>query len=294
MSTSDAAQLFTSESVSMGHPDKVADQISDAVLDAMLKQDPASRVACETMVSTGMAVVAGEVTTNAYVEISDIVRETIERIGYTDGDMRFDAKSCSVLVSLKTQAAEIAEGVDREGAGDQGMMFGYACKESESLAPGTYMPLPLHLSHRLVERQAHARVNNLIPGLRPDAKSPVTLEYAAAGNPTRVTTVVRAPQHAAQRSGSGPTPGPPWTCRSSTRTRLARSASPHVVARGRGQGRQDGDGGFAAAVTESEAAAKAARADRAAWAFAARAARAARVARARAPMAARTVSTRAP
>lgn len=189
------SQLFTSESVSMGHPDKVADQISDAVLDAMLKQDPVSRVACETMVSTGMTVVAGEVTTSAYVEISDIVRDTITRIGYTDGDMRFDAKSCAVLVSLKTQAAEIAEGVDREGAGDQGMMFGYACKESETLAPGTFMPMPIHLSHRLVERQAHARVNNLIPGLRPDAKSQVTLEYDQDNNPTRVETVVLSTQH---------------------------------------------------------------------------------------------------
>jgi len=189
--------LFTSESVSMGHPDKVADAISDAVLDAMLFQDPGARVACETMVSTGMAVVAGEVTCAGYVEIPDIVRRTIERIGYTSADMCFDHLSCAVLVSLKQQSRDIAMGVDREGAGDQGMMFGYACRETEHLAPGTFMPLPIFLAHRLVEKHAEVRCNGAIKGLRPDAKSQVTLEYDEATNrPTRVHTVVLSTQHA--------------------------------------------------------------------------------------------------
>ncbi len=181
--------MFTSESVSMGHPDKVADQISDAVLDAMLKQDPMSRVACETMVSTGMAVVAGEVTTKAYVEISDIVRDTIRRIGYTSGDMAFDYESCSVLTSIKRQSADIAMGVDNEGAGDQGMMFGFACNETPEL-----MPLPVHLAHRLVEKHAEVREAGTIPGLRPDAKSQVTVEYEGL-QPVRVDTLVLSTQH---------------------------------------------------------------------------------------------------
>ncbi len=181
--------LFTSESVSMGHPDKVADQISDAVLDAMLEQDPMSRVACETMVSTGMAVVAGEVTTQAYVEISDVVRDTIHRIGYTSGDMAFDYESCSVLTSIKRQSADIAMGVDKEGAGDQGMMFGFACNETPEL-----MPLPIHLAHRLVERHALVRHDEIIPGLRPDAKSQVTVEYEGL-QPVRVDTLVLSTQH---------------------------------------------------------------------------------------------------
>ena len=189
--------LFTSESVSMGHPDKVADAISDAVLDAMLFQDPGARVACETMVSTGMAVVAGEVTCAGYVEIPDIVRRTIERIGYTSADMCFDHLSCAVLVSLKQQSRDIAMGVDREGAGDQGMMFGYACRETEHLSPGTFMPLPIFLAHRLVEKHAEVRCNKAIKGLRPDAKSQVTLEYDDTTNrPTRVHTVVLSTQHA--------------------------------------------------------------------------------------------------
>ncbi|MEM9082340.1 MAG: methionine adenosyltransferase [Planctomycetota bacterium] len=190
---------FTSESVSCGHPDKVADQISDAILDAMIGQDPDSRVACETMVSTGMAVIAGEVKTKAYVEISDIVRETIEEIGYTDGAMRFDSQSCAVLVSLKQQSPEITQGVERDGgeigAGDQGLMFGFACKESEDLAPGSYMPLPIFLSHRLVENHKLAREANTIEGLRPDAKSQVTFEYDETGRPIRVDTVVLSTQH---------------------------------------------------------------------------------------------------
>jgi S-adenosylmethionine synthetase len=183
------SHLFTSESVSMGHPDKVADQISDAVLDAMLEQDPRARVACETMVSTGMAVIAGEVTTSAYVEIADVVREVIRDIGYTTADMKFDYESCAVLTSIKKQSADIAMGVDREGAGDQGMMFGFACRETPE-----FMPLPIQLAHRLVERQAHVRRDGLIPGLRPDAKSQVTIEYDG-NKPVRVDTLVLSTQH---------------------------------------------------------------------------------------------------
>lgn len=187
--------LFTSESVSMGHPDKVADAISDAVLDAMLAGDPRSRVACETLVSTGMAVVSGEVTTNTYVDIDQTVRDTIEKIGYTDADMRFDYKSCAVLITLKKQSADIAMGVDKDGAGDQGMMFGYACRETEQLEHGTYMPLPIFLAHRLVEKQALCRQQGVFPGLRPDAKSQVTVEYDEKNNPVKVDTVVLSTQH---------------------------------------------------------------------------------------------------
>jgi len=182
--------LFTSESVSMGHPDKVADQISDAILDAMLAQDKYSRVACETLVSTGMAVVAGEVTTKAYVEIPDVVRDTIKEIGYTSGDMAFDYESCAVLTSIKRQSPDIAMGVDRDGAGDQGMMFGFACRETPQL-----MPLPIQLAHRLVEHHVGVRREELIPGLRPDAKSQVTVEYED-GKPVRIDTVVLSTQHA--------------------------------------------------------------------------------------------------
>ena len=184
-----SSHLFTSESVSMGHPDKVADQISDAVLDAMLKDDPNSRVACETMVATGLVIVAGEVRTRTYVDIPSIVRETIEDIGYTSGDMRFDSASCAVMVTLNQQSADIAQGVDVDGAGDQGMMFGFACRETPEL-----MPLPIELSHRLVERQAHVRESGAIPGLRPDAKSQVTVEYEGR-TPVRVDTVVLSTQH---------------------------------------------------------------------------------------------------
>ncbi|MFG0312807.1 MAG: methionine adenosyltransferase, partial [Phycisphaerales bacterium] len=182
-------QLFTSESVSMGHPDKVSDQISDAILDAMLTNDPYSRVAVETLVSTGMAVIAGEVTTEGYVDIPDVVRGVIRDIGYTDGDMRFDDESCAVLVSINQQSPDIAQGVNKEGAGDQGMMFGFACKETEEL-----MPLPLMLSHKLVAQQAHVRENGGVPGLRPDAKSQVTVEYDGR-KPVRVDTVVISTQH---------------------------------------------------------------------------------------------------
>ncbi len=173
----------------MGHPDKVADQISDAILDAMLEQDPQSRVACETLVSTGMVVLAGEVTTKAYVEIPDVVRETIKEIGYTSGDMAFDYESCAVLTSIKKQSPDIAMGVDRDGAGDQGMMFGFACNETPTL-----MPLPIHLAHRLVERHAAVRREGVIAGLRPDAKSQVTVEYDGL-RPVRVDTVVVSTQH---------------------------------------------------------------------------------------------------
>ncbi len=181
--------LFTSESVSMGHPDKVADQISDAVLDAMLADDPHSRVACETMVATGLVVVAGEVTTTTYVDIPDLVRETIRDIGYTSAELRFDADSSAVLVALNKQSRDIAQGVDREGAGDQGLMFGYACKETDA-----FMPLPVQLAHRLVEQQAHARREGIVSGLRPDAKSQVTVEYEG-NKPVRVETVVLSTQH---------------------------------------------------------------------------------------------------
>ncbi|MBK9189068.1 MAG: methionine adenosyltransferase [Phycisphaerales bacterium] len=184
-----AARLFTSESVSMGHPDKVADQISDAVLDSMLADDPFSRVACETLTATGLVVVAGEVTTRTYVDIPELVRRVVREIGYTSGEMRFDADSCSVLVALNKQSADIAQGVDREGAGDQGMMFGYACRETPE-----FMPLPIQLAHRLVEQQAHVRREGTIPGLRPDAKSQVTVEYDA-DKPVRVDTVVLSTQH---------------------------------------------------------------------------------------------------
>jgi S-adenosylmethionine synthetase len=191
-----ALTLFTSESVSMGHPDKVADQISDAVLDAMLADDPRSRVACETLCCTGLVVVAGEVTTTTYVNVPDLVRETVREIGYTTADMRFDADSCGVLVALNKQSPDIAMGVDKEGAGDQGMMFGYACRETPEL-----MPLPIQLAHRLVEQQAHVRREEIIPGLRPDAKSQVTVEYDGAnpsgegGKPVRVDTLVLSTQH---------------------------------------------------------------------------------------------------
>ncbi|GIW73816.1 MAG: S-adenosylmethionine synthase [Phycisphaerales bacterium] len=181
--------LFTSESVSMGHPDKVADQISDAILDVMLADDPYSRVAVETMVATGLVVVAGEVTTTTYVDIQDVVRQTIRDIGYDDAEMRFDCDSCAVLVALNKQSPDIAQGVDREGAGDQGLMFGFACNETEDL-----MPLPIQLAHRLVEQQAHVRREGIIPGLRPDAKSQVTIEYDGL-KPVRVDTLLMSTQH---------------------------------------------------------------------------------------------------
>ena len=187
----------------MGHPDKVADAISDAVLDAMLAQDHLSRVACETMVSTGMAVVSGEITSNARVDIDETVRDTIRKIGYAhDIGMRFDADSAAVLITIKKQSNDIAMGVNKEGAGDQGMMFGFACRETESVEPGTFMPLPIYLSHRLVERQAECREKNIVPGLRPDAKSQVTIEYNEQDQPIRVNTVVLSTQHDSRYNGA--------------------------------------------------------------------------------------------
>ncbi len=191
-----AKHLFTSESVSMGHPDKVADQISDAVLDAMIRQDKNSRVACETMVTTGMAVVAGEVTSKAYVDIPKVVRNTIKEIGYTDASMGFDYETCAVISTLDEQSADISQGVSAgkgkhktQGAGDQGLMFGFACRETRA-----YMPLPIHLAHRLVERLAHVRQEGIIKWLRPDSKSQVTIEYKN-GQPHHIHTVVISTQH---------------------------------------------------------------------------------------------------
>lgn len=184
--------LFTSESVSEGHPDKIADQISDAILDAIYEQDPNARVACETFVTTGLALVGGEVTTTAYVEIPDIVRETIRKIGYTKAEYRFDADSCSVLNAIHSQSPDIALGVDKGGAGDQGLMFGYACDQTSE-----FMPMPIIFAHRLVKRLADIRKKEpkLMPYLRPDAKSQVTIEYDDNRTPIRVDTIVVSTQH---------------------------------------------------------------------------------------------------
>ena len=181
--------LFTSESVTEGHPDKVADQISDAILDAILTDDPDARVACETLVTTGLACVAGEITTNTYVPIADIVRRTIERIGYTDAAYGFDSKTCAVISTIGRQSPDIKRGVDTGGAGDQGMMFGYATDETEEL-----MPLPIILAHRLTRQLAHCRRNGGGDWLRPDGKSQVTVVYED-GVPVEVDTVVIATQH---------------------------------------------------------------------------------------------------
>jgi len=184
-------QLFTSESVSEGHPDKVADQISDAILDELLRQDPLSRVAVETMVTTGLAVVAGEVTTKVYVDIQEIVRDVIHEIGYTKASYRFDSDSCGVLSSIHTQSPDIAKGVDADGAGDQGMMFGYATRQTPEL-----MPMPLQLSHTLLRELAAIRKHSsLMPYLGPDSKSQVTIEYNPNGSPKRIHTVVLSTQH---------------------------------------------------------------------------------------------------
>jgi S-adenosylmethionine synthetase len=182
--------LFTSESVTEGHPDKIADQISDGVLDAILAEDQAARVACETLVTTGLACVAGEITTSTYVSIPDIVRSTIADIGYTDARFGFDAKTCAVLSTIDRQSPDIAMGVDTGGAGDQGMMFGYATDETPEL-----MPMPLQLAHALTRALAERRKCGDLPWLRPDGKAQVTVEYEA-NRPVRVTTVVVSTQHA--------------------------------------------------------------------------------------------------
>jgi len=181
--------FFTSESVSEGHPDKMADQISDAILDAYLEGDPQSRVACETLVTTGLVVIAGEVTSQAMIDIPQLVRGVIRDIGYTDSEMGFDADTCSVMVSLDKQSPDIAMGVDRDGAGDQGMMFGYACDETPEL-----MPMAISLSHKMVAEHAKIRAAGKAPFLRPDAKSQVTVEYVD-GIPKRIDAVVFSSQH---------------------------------------------------------------------------------------------------
>jgi S-adenosylmethionine synthetase len=191
--------LFTSESVSEGHPDKMADQISDAVLDAILKDDPHSRVAVETLVKTGMAIIAGEVRTDTYVDLEEIVRGVITDIGYTSSDVGFDGVSCAVLNAIGKQSHDIAVGVDEGeakalGAGDQGLMFGYATNETDVL-----MPAPIYYAHRLVERQAHLRKHGVLPWLRPDAKSQVTLRYSE-GKPVAVDAVVLSTQHSPEIS----------------------------------------------------------------------------------------------
>ncbi|HCM1464853.1 TPA: methionine adenosyltransferase [Vibrio parahaemolyticus] len=189
-----AKHLFTSESVSEGHPDKIADQISDAVLDAILEQDPKARVACETYVKTGMVMVGGEITTAAWVDIEELTRETVREIGYVHSDMGFDANSCAVLNTIGKQSPDINQGVDKadpkeQGAGDQGIMFGYACNETEVL-----MPAPITYSHRLVEKQAEVRKNGTLPWLRPDAKSQVTFQYDQ-GKIVGIDAVVLSTQH---------------------------------------------------------------------------------------------------
>ena len=182
--------LFTSESVSMGHPDKLADQISDSVLDAMLAQDPASRVACETMVTTGLAVIAGEITSKADVDVEKLVRDVIREVGYTSDEIGIGADTCKVMVQLDQQSPDIALGVDADGAGDQGLMFGFACDDTEEL-----MPLPIALSHKILARLNKARFDKEVDWLRPDSKSQVTVEYDGF-KPVRIDTVVVSTQHA--------------------------------------------------------------------------------------------------
>ncbi|HSL89662.1 MAG TPA: methionine adenosyltransferase [Ignavibacteriaceae bacterium] len=189
--------LFTSESVSEGHPDKVSDAISDGILDAILKDDPNARVACETFVTTGLVLVGGEVTTKSYVEVQDVVRATVKKIGYTSADYKFDAESCSVLNAIHSQSPDIAMGVDTGGAGDQGIMFGYACDQTEEL-----MPMPIMYAHKLVKKLADIRkgYNGVMPYLRPDSKSQVTVEYDDNKKPVRIDAVVVSTQHDADAS----------------------------------------------------------------------------------------------
>ncbi len=189
-----STHLFTSESVSEGHPDKVADQISDAILDAIFEQDNKARVACETMVNTGMVIISGEITTEAWIDMQDVVRQTVKRIGYNHSDMGFDWESCAVITSIDKQSADIAMGVDEsgeheQGAGDQGLMFGYASNETDVL-----MPAPITYAHKLVKRQAEIRKNGTLPWLRPDAKSQVTFQYED-DKPVGIDAVVLSTQH---------------------------------------------------------------------------------------------------
>ncbi len=188
--------LFTSESVTEGHPDKIADQISDAVLDEVMKQDPKGRVACETLVTTGLAVVAGEITTSAHVDYDDLVRETIRGVGYDRAKYGYDGDTCAVLCTVKRQSPDIAMGVDTGGAGDQGLMFGFACDETAEL-----MPMPIQLAHRLTQRLAEVRKTNKVDFLRPDGKSQVTIEYRD-GRPARVDCVVISTQHSEKVSNA--------------------------------------------------------------------------------------------
>jgi len=185
-----ANYLFTSESVSNGHPDKVSDQVSDGILDALLAQDPMSRVACETLCTTDLVVLSGEVTSNAEINHEEIVRNVVREIGYTSDDIGFDADSCRVFLALHSQSGDIAQGVDRDGAGDQGLMFGYACTQTPEL-----MPLPIALSHRILNRLTKARNDGLVDWLRPDSKSQVTIEYDGS-TPVRCSAVVVSTQHA--------------------------------------------------------------------------------------------------
>ena len=183
---------FTSESVSEGHPDKICDAISDGILDSIIAKDPNARVACETFVTTGLVLVGGEITTDAYIEVPDVVRATVKKIGYTSAEYKFDSESCSVLNAIHSQSPDIAMGVDKGGAGDQGMMFGYACDQTPEL-----MPMPIMYAHKLVKKLADIRkgYNGVMPYLRPDAKSQVTVEYDDNKNPVRVDAIVVSTQH---------------------------------------------------------------------------------------------------